>query len=275
MLTDWRNPAPVRLSANLSFLFREHALPMRFEFAARCGFRAVECNFIYDMPVADVQRRLSDNGLELALINVAPGPQAGDMGLAAAPGREAEAAALFAQALDYAVGAKASAIHYLAGRRRADADAEAADAAFLDNLVRDADLAAREGVLLMLEPLNAVDRPDYHLVDIQHARRLIAAANRPNIRLQLDLYHCAMRGEDVIHAINDNLALIGHVQIAGAPGRHEPVDGAADHHAPLARLAQSGYAGWIGCEYEPVADTVNGLAWAQHYLRDDAGRRHA
>ena len=54
---------------------------------------------------------------------------------------------------------------------------------------------------------------------------------------------------------------IGHIQIAGVPGRHEP-DVGEIHYPYLFRLLDElRYDGWIGCEYRPQATTVAGLHW--------------
>jgi hydroxypyruvate isomerase len=106
----------IRLAANLSFLFTELPFLQRFEAAARAGFRAVEFSFAYDVPARVLNRQLRDNDLTLVLINVPAGDmQAGELGLAALPGRERDAAAAFELALDYAVALDAPLIHFLAG----------------------------------------------------------------------------------------------------------------------------------------------------------------
>jgi len=125
--------------------------------------------------------------------------------------------------------------------------------------------------MLTLEPLNPVDRPDYHLLSLDHAQTLIEVANKPNIGLQLDLYHCAARGEDLIDALEKVIDRLAHVQIAGAPGRHEP-GGLVDHATAMAHLIRLGYGGFVGCEYVPKGDTALGLVWARPYLAQRKGR---
>ena len=59
--------------------------------------------------------------------------------------------------------------------------------------------------------------------------------------------------------------MIDHMQLADVPGRHEPGTGEIGWEYVFRRIDESGYAGWIGCEYNPVGDTVAGLAWRQRY----------
>jgi hydroxypyruvate isomerase len=54
---------------------------------------------------------------------------------------------------------------------------------------------------------------------------------------------------------------IRHIQIAGAPGRHEPDTGALDYGPVFALIDRLGYRGWVGCEYQPAARTEDGLGW--------------
>lgn len=257
-----------RLAANLSFLFTELPFLNRFEAAARAGFRAVEFSGAYDVPPSVLKRQLSDHDLTLVLINTPPGDLlAGELGLAALPGRERDAAAAFELALDYAVALDTPLIHFLAGRPPESVDRRTADRVFLENITHAAELALKAKRSLTLEPLNPRDRPGYHLQSNAHARALIESSGCDNVKLQLDLYHCQISQGDLIRAIERDIALIAHVQIAGVPDRSEPSGGEIAYANVFARLDSLGYAGYVGCEYAPAADTVSGLTWAAPYLK--------
>ena len=49
------------------------------------------------------------------------------------------------------------------------------------------------------------------------------------------------------------------------PGRHEPGTGEIGWEFVFRRIDELGYSGWIGCEYTPLGDTVEGLAWRRRY----------
>ena len=118
----------IRLAANLSFMFTELPFLKRFEAAARAGFRAVECSFVYDVAIPVLRSQLRDNDLTLVLVNTPAGDmEAGELGLAALPGRERDAAAAFELALDYAVALDAPLIHFLAGRPATSSDRRVVD----------------------------------------------------------------------------------------------------------------------------------------------------
>jgi hydroxypyruvate isomerase len=57
----------------------------------------------------------------------------------------------------------------------------------------------------------------------------------------------------------------GHVQIAGVPKRNELGCGEVDYSYLLAHLVQIGYSGWVGCEYQPAGDRVEGLTWFRQF----------
>lgn len=80
-----------KFAANLSFLFQEVEFLDRFEAAARAGFRGVEYLFPYDYSPDEIATRLKAFDLKQVLFNLPPGDwKAGERGIAALPGREAE-----------------------------------------------------------------------------------------------------------------------------------------------------------------------------------------
>jgi hydroxypyruvate isomerase len=66
-------------------------------------------------------------------------------------------------------------------------------------------------------------------------------------------------------AFNARAARIGHVQIAGFPGRAEPSTGAVDYASLLPAFAAAGYNGAFGAEYRPEKDVESGLGWMQSF----------
>jgi 2-dehydrotetronate isomerase len=117
----------------------------------------------------------------------------------------------------------------------------------------------------LIEPINPRDRPDYFLTRAEQAADIIAKVERPNVRIQFDFYHAQIVGGDLITRFEKHLPLVGHVQIAAVPSRHEPDEGEINHPEIFAMLDRVGYTGWIGCEYRPRGNTEEGLAWARPY----------
>jgi hydroxypyruvate isomerase len=264
-----------RFAANLAYLFTERPLIERFGAAAAAGFKAVELQFPYDHAPSAVKAELDRHGLTMLGLNTAPGQRAssqhasgqlasGEFGVAAIPGREQEFAALFKQALDYVVAIGGCQIHCLAGKVPPE-QRPAAEKAFVGNLARAADAAAEKSITLLIEPINPRDRPDYFLTRAEHAADIIAKVERPNVRVQFDFYHAQIVGGDLIRRLEKHLPVVGHVQIAAVPSRHEPDEGEINYPAVFAALDRAGYRGWVGCEYRPRAKTEDGLGWAREY----------
>ena len=269
-----------RFAANLAYLFTERPLIERFAAAAASGFKAVELQFPYDHAPSAVKAELDRHGLVMLGINIAPGRPAsgqpasarpasgqapsGEFGVAAIPGREQEFAALFKQALDYVTAIGGCQIHCLAGKVPPE-QRPAAEKVFIGNLARAADLAAKKGITLLIEPINPRDRPDYFLTRAEHAADIIAKVERPNVRIQFDFYHAQIVGGDLIKRFEKHFPAVGHVQIAAVPSRHEPDEGEINYPAVFDAVDRAGFKGWIGCEYRPRAKTEDGLGWARSY----------
>jgi hydroxypyruvate isomerase len=252
-----------RFAANLAYIFTERPLIERFAAAAAAGFDAVELQFPYDHAPSAVKGELERHGLTQLGVNT-PFGREGEFGLAAVPGREREFETLFRQALDYTVAIGGRAVHCLAGKVPPE-QRPAAEQVFVANLQRAADRAAENGIMLLIEPINPRDRPDYFLNRVEHAADAIGKVGRPNVKIQFDFYHVQIVSGDLIRRFEKHFPLIGHVQIAAVPSRHEPDEGEVNYPEIFAAIDRAGYAGWIGCEYRPRGRTEDGLSWARPY----------
>ncbi len=250
-----------RFAANLTLMYTEHRFADRFAAAAADGFEAVECLFPYELGADELAERLRHHGLSLVLFNLPPGDwDGGDRGLAALPGREAE----IATALPYALASGCRQLHALAGL--VSASATAADIAamrrtYIANLRHAARLLASHDITLLIEPINTHSMPGYFVNYQQQAHDLLAEVDEPNLRVQMDLYHCQVMEGNLAGRLRRHIARVGHVQIAGVPGRHEPDSGEVNYPYLFDLLDELGYAGHVGCEYRPRAGTSAGLGW--------------
>jgi hydroxypyruvate isomerase len=256
-----------RFAANLSLLYNEHAFLDRFAEAAADGFTGVECQFPYDHPADEIAARLAAHGLQQVLFNAPPGHwAAGERGLAALPGRESEFRRGFEQALAYAERLACPRIHVMAGLWPAGQDPAPAWATYEANLAWAAAQAASAGRHVLIEPINPFDMPGYLLNRQADAHALVRRLALPNLKVQFDLYH-AQRVEgglpEQLHTWLPS-GRVGHLQIAGVPGRHEPDVGDIDF-GPLFDLIDqlADPALWVGCEYRPRRSTREGLGWLQ------------
>jgi hydroxypyruvate isomerase len=259
-----------RLSANLSFLFQEVPFLERFGAAARADFSAVELGFAYDVPPDEIVARLVQHRLECVLVNAPPGDlAAGERGLGSLPGREADFVAGVEQALRLASTLRCRRIHVLSGCVPPNADAKeraSRRATLLRNLARACELARPLGATLLVEALNPGDVPHYFLSTQAEAHAIREEVGAPNLEVQMDCYHTQIVEGDIARKLERWLPHIGHIQIAGVPGRHEPDVGEINYAWLLRRIDELGYDGWVGCEYRPLHDTVSGLTWRERLL---------
>ncbi len=238
------------LSANLSVLFTQLDFLERFDAAARAGFDAVEFWFPYEYAAQDVRYALRSAGQRCVVINAPAGDRAaGDWGLAAVPGKQAQFEQSLELAAHYAEVLDAAHVHVMAGMVRAD-EAAAAGELYVAHLRLACErLGPQRGVLV--EALNTTDRPGYFVTTIAQAAAWAQRVARPNIGVMGDLYHAQMQHGNLIANLRTHARWIKHVQVADVPGRHEPGTGEVHWPRVMQALQATGYAGWVGLECQP------------------------
>lgn len=253
-----------KFAANLTMMFNEWDFIDRFKAAADAGFEAVEFLFPYDHAAEKIADELNQNDLKQALFNLPPGNWAnGERGLAALPERAKEFQKSVQTALEYAVALKVPTLHVMSGL--ADRGDKNAVASYRAALVFACASAAKHGITIVIEPINARDMPGYFLNDFNFAVSLIAEMALPNLKLQYDIYHRQIIHGDVLMSLEKFMPIIAHVQIASVPKRHEPLTGELDDARIFQRLDALGYQGFVGCEYRPANGTLAGLDWFKRY----------
>lgn len=248
----------MKFSANLGFLWKDRSLPDAIRAAAAAGFDAVECHWPYDTPMVEVNAALEDTGLAMLGLNTRRGNATkGENGLSALPGREVDARATIDEALSYAEGIGANAVHVMAGFAEGSAPRDT----FVGNLRYACDRAAGRGITILIEPLNRHDAPGYFLKTTDQARSIIAEADRPNLRLMFDCYHVGRTEGDIVTRLKDLLPIIGHIQFASVPDRGAPDHGEVDFAHVFREIDAAGWQRPVGAEYKPVGDTSASLDW--------------
>jgi hydroxypyruvate isomerase len=272
-----------QFAANLTMMYPELPFLERFEAAAQDGFKAVEYLFPYAWRPQELAARLKGNGLQQVLFNAPAGgtdaesialawDKAGVRGTAAVAGREAEFRTGVQMALDYADALDCPRIHLMAGLVPDDQTREELQPLYVANLRWAAAQAASRGRDVLIEPINTRDVPGFFLNRQDHAHEVVAAVGAPNLKVQMDLYHCQIVEGDVAMKIRQYLPTgqVGHFQIAGVPERHEPDIGELNYDYLFKVIdevsAECGWQGWVGCEYRPLkggqpGGTSAGLGW--------------
>jgi hydroxypyruvate isomerase len=255
-------------AANLSTMFTDLPFLERFDAAARCGFGAVELAFPYAHPKEEVAKRLHENRLSLVAFKLPAGrSEEGEHGIACHPERTAEFREGVHQAIDYAAAVNCRFLNCLGGTRPNCASDETIRQTLVENLRFAAQRAQSIGATILVEPIDTRTLPASYLHSTADAISLLNAVGARNMLLLYDVCHMHAMGEPIAATIARNLARIGHIQIAGYPGRGEPIGGEIDYDGLLALIDRIGHRGWVGCEYAPTANTEAGLTWMTRHKR--------
>lgn len=256
----------LKFSANLSFLYQDLAFLDRFAAAAKDGFRAVEYLGPYSESKEAVAAALRDNGLAQALFNVPSGDWAGgERGIACLPDRVEEFRTGIRTALDYAAALHCPKVNVICGLVPAGADMQMLEDVLVENLKVAAELCAKAGVKLLVEPINTRDIPGFFLTTTSQAERILDRVGHANLYIQYDVYHMQVMQGDLVPTYTRLKDRIAHIQVADNPGRNEPGTGEINYPFVLGEIDRLGYDGWIGCEYKPKGGTSEGLGWMQAY----------
>ncbi|MDH4249032.1 MAG: hydroxypyruvate isomerase [Deltaproteobacteria bacterium] len=257
-----------KFNANLTMLYNEVDFLQRFGKAAAAGFKGVEYLFPFAYPAAQLAEELKKHKLEQVLHNLPAGNwDKGERGIAVLPDRVGEFQEGVGRAIEYAKTLGCKQLNCLVGLTPKNVAADLVHKTLVENLRFAAKALDKEGIRLLVEPLNSQDVPGFHLVHTKDALKVFDEVGHANLWLQYDIYHMQIMEGNLTRAIRDNLKRIAHLQLADNPGRNEPGTGEI-HYPNLFRfIDEAGYKGWIGCEYKPAKGTDEGLGWVKPYLK--------
>lgn len=137
-------------------------------------------------------------------------------------------------------------------------------------LKRIAPHAEQKGVTVCIEMLNTRDdshpmkgHPGYQADNMDYMADIVRQVGSPRVKLLFDIYHTQVMDGDVIRRIRQYGPLIGHVHAAGCPGRAELDDTQEiNYPACMKALLEVGYTGYVGHEFIPTRDPLQGLIQA-------------
>lgn len=252
--------------ANLSLLFTEVPLIERFTAAKKAGFKAVEIQFPYEIPLAELVELQQRTQLKIVLINVPAGDlMTGGEGLACVPNKQDEFDTALALCLEYAQALNVSVVNVLPGRCKNTEQLPLYKKTLIGNLNKAATALSEINIRCTFEAINTIDMPNFVVSRVRQMNDVLSEVNNKsthnNLFMQYDIYHMAMMGENIIDTLKDNMHRIGHIQFADMPGRGEPYSGELDWKGIFACIEESGYDGWLGAEYRPSGVTVDSFGW--------------
>jgi len=247
-----------QFSANLGYLWTDRSLPDAIHAAKEAGFDAVECHWPYAVPVDDVKAALKDTSMQMLGLNTAGGiVEKNELGLCAVPGREQEARDMLDEAIDYAMQIGTKNIHAMAGF----ASGAEARSQFVENLRYGLDKVNNLPIVLLIEPVNTFDAPDYFLSTTVQAEKILNEVANPKLQLMFDCYHVQLMQGNLGGLFKHHLKHIGHVQFSSVPDRGPPDTGEINFSYLFNYIQSLGYRSPLGAEYRPNGDTDASLGW--------------
>jgi hydroxypyruvate isomerase len=261
----------VLFAANLSLLWADLPLEDRFERSAASHLAGVELWWPGAADAEKLPALAARWNLRVALLNFDAGDMAaGDRGLAGDPSRRDELRANVPEALRIAQACGCPRLNLLLGLRNQRYSLEEQMECARDNVAWAADLAAAAGCEVTVEATNPVDHGPVLLTTTAASAAFIKKVDRPNVRLQYDVYHMQRTEGDLVTTLDTYWPLIGHIQVADVPGRHEPGTGEINYPFVLRHIAGKDYQGAIGLEYYPSTPRPeDSLTWVHPYLQPD------
>ena len=249
-----------RYSACIEWLFANEApsIPGRIRAAKAAGLDGIEFWHWSNKDLDAVKAALDETGLPIAGILCEPIARITDP----------DAHPLFLEgvraSLSAAIKLRAPVMIAQAGDDRPGVPREAQHAALVRVLKDAAEIIKGSDVVLALEPLNdRVDHPGYYLTSTVEGLDIVDEVDRPEVRLLYDIYHSAMMGEHIEDVLEGRLDRVVHVHLADTQGRGEPGSGTMDWQARLDWLADHGYSGFVGLEYQPTGSTEDSLRFRE------------
>ena len=129
--------------------------------------------------------------------------------------------------------------------------------------------AEKKKVNLCLEILNsrvAIEmqgHPGYQGNHTDYCIEIIKQVGSPRMKLLFDIYHVQIMDGDIVSRIRQYKDYIGHYHTAGNPGRGELDDKQEINYKPIMEeIARTGYTGYVGQEFIPTRDPLEGLTEA-------------
>jgi hydroxypyruvate isomerase len=144
-------------------------------------------------------------------------------------------------------------------------------ASVVEGMKRGGELAAKEGVTLILEPLNSlVNHPGYFMTSGVEGLKAVREVDNPHVKLLFDIYHQQVQEGNIIDTLSKNIQHIAVFHVADCPGRHDPGTGELNYANIYRAIAKAGFQGHIAMEYLPVGEQVASLTQAVGDLRKAA-----
>jgi hydroxypyruvate isomerase len=253
-------PTQWRFSDMLWTLEKQAPFDKCLEIVAEAGYQGVELTGQFQKWSPEETRRITAKMRSLGLVfDLLSGVKLGF----ADPSGTAEFLAAITAQLQAANELESPQINLKSGNRIDTLSRQAQHAAGVENLKRAADLAAKENVQILIEPIDPLESPNMFLTTVTEGFDIVREVGTPQVRVLYDFYHEQRAYGNLIEKLEKNIDLVGLVHIADVPGRHEPGTGEIDYPNIYRKLAELKYNKYITMEFYPTQDPVATLRKAR------------
>ncbi|WP_263415987.1 hydroxypyruvate isomerase family protein [Terriglobus albidus] len=229
------------------------------EVIAEAGYQGVELIGYFQKWTPEEQRRIM---AKMRSLNVVIDMLSGLQASFAIPGQSEEFASRVTEHCHIAKELECPQINIKSGKKL-QVDPQVQFMAAVENLRRASDIADKQGINIVIEPIDLIENPTIFLTSVKEGFEIVRAVNRPNVKVLYDFYHEQRGGGNLIEKLEANIEWVGLVHIADVPGRNEPGTGEIDYTNIYRTLGKLNYNRFIGMEYAPTTDPVASLRKAR------------
>jgi hydroxypyruvate isomerase len=251
---------PFRLSVMLWTVYPELPFEKRLEKVAEAGYSAVELVNEFEKWSEEDFRRVNVTKRRMGItFDATAGVRTG----AADPGSGLAFLEEVKRLLQIAARLECPSIIVLSGDRIESVERAVQHGTCVDNLKRAGNLASKQGVTVLLEPIDLEEAPKIYLSSLTEAAEIVGQADNPNVKLLYDFYHEQVDHGNLIAKLEKYIGLIGLVHVADVPGRHEPGTGEINYSTIFRKLAELKYNRYVAMEFFSTANAVESLRSAR------------
>ncbi len=268
-----QTPPPKKASITSSVMLwtLKGTLEEKLETAARAGLQSVELVSEHitwsDADFARVKKLARSFGLGIDAIDGQPNWKKRPVSMVNPDDREGFLADVRA-AIGFARKLEVPQIILMSGDEIAGRPRQEQYASMLEGARRAGELAAKAGVTLIVEPLNAkVNHKGFFLTTCTEGLKLVKEVDSPHVKLLFDLYHEQVQAGNVIRTAVEAAPCVAVYHVADNPGRHDPGTGEMNYASIYKAIQKAGYAGYITMEYLPLGEPVASLKKAVDDMR--------
>jgi len=136
----------------------------------------------------------------------------------------------------------------------------------IETLKRGADIAAKNGIELLIENIDPEENPKYFLTSSAEGFDIVRSVGNPHVKFLYDFFHEQVACGNLISKLEKNIDLVGLVHVADVPGRHHPGTGEINYANIFRKLAELRYSRYVAMEFKPLGDPVKELREARELV---------